>query len=651
MADAGAIRSARAAVEIFADDTMLVRGLRAASVKLRNWAASVTRAGLYMASVGGVVAGTAVKLAHSWATAGASLLDVSQRTGLTTETLSELQYAARQTGTDIGSIEAITKRMQRNLTDAAAGSRMAADALARLGLNAADLVGKHPDEQFVTIAKALADIRDPTERAALAMQLLGRSGTAILPMLRRGGAEFDALRERARKLGLVIGREEAEAADNLDDAFTDLTLTVNRLLGAVGQALAPILGAVATQLADVAAWTRRVVREHGEAIVTVFKWSVGLFAAGKAMLLFGAALRAVGAVVGIVVSVVSAIGALPALIVTAGIGLLSLTDTGKRVSDSIKTSFGAVKDLVLDVWSALMTALGAGDVDAAVEVVKATCNLAWVEITNGFKLRWRQAWDYGLMVVTETIIAAKAAWAAVDFGRKSVGTWLEGKIGPEVITAGKQIAEHWRYAGATVGNVAKLLAVPFTSLKLKDVLTDFREAEKQFHADMTEAKDWLAQATSGPGAETTRDIMNKIRREFEANLAEYGKQAQEAETAATESNKHTLEELNKQREEALQRLDEAIDAARHAPERMEHKARAAAEAAAGVEVLQEPRAKRAVAEAASITTSIGAFSGAVASLLARAWPGQAKLLSAAEQTARNTRDIADQIDDIRAEFD
>ena len=53
--NSGAIRAGRAFVELFADDSRLVRGLRSAERKLKGWGAGVKDIGRKMAEVGAAV--------------------------------------------------------------------------------------------------------------------------------------------------------------------------------------------------------------------------------------------------------------------------------------------------------------------------------------------------------------------------------------------------------------------------------------------------------------------------------------------------------------------------------------------------------------------------------------------------------------------
>ena len=69
------------------------------------------------------------------------------------------------------------------LTEAAKGSDHARDTLFQLGLSMADLRKLSPEDQFTLIADRLSKVENTTRRAALAMEIFGRGGTELLPML------------------------------------------------------------------------------------------------------------------------------------------------------------------------------------------------------------------------------------------------------------------------------------------------------------------------------------------------------------------------------------------------------------------------------------------------------------------------------------
>ncbi|MCJ7543367.1 MAG: hypothetical protein MUP47_02185, partial [Phycisphaerae bacterium] len=192
MVDTGRIRAGRAYVELLADDSKLAAGLRAAAGKLRAFGATIQAAGLRMMALGGAILAPLALSVRNFANVGSALHDMSQRTGLSVEALSALSYAAEQSGADIESLEKGIRKMQRTITDAAGGSKSAADALGSLGLTVKDLAGLAPEKQFRLLADRLDKVADATAKAALAMEIFGRSGTALLPMLRGGAAGLQA---------------------------------------------------------------------------------------------------------------------------------------------------------------------------------------------------------------------------------------------------------------------------------------------------------------------------------------------------------------------------------------------------------------------------------------------------------------------------
>jgi len=83
-------------------------------------------------------------------------------------------------------LETTTQKLaaaQDTLSTAQAGTAsdtgLAAKAFQQLGLNITDLQKMSPDQQFMTIANALANVTDKTQQSALAQAVLGKIGKLI----------------------------------------------------------------------------------------------------------------------------------------------------------------------------------------------------------------------------------------------------------------------------------------------------------------------------------------------------------------------------------------------------------------------------------------------------------------------------------------
>src|SRR3990172_2143715 len=139
MASAQGIRAGRAFVELFADDTKLVRGLKAAERKLKAFGAGVRSIGTKLFALGAGIIAPLVSASKVFADMGSDLVDMSQRTGTSVEALSELGYAAEQSGSDLATLEGGLRKMQKAIVAASNGSKSAQESLARLGLSAEQL--------------------------------------------------------------------------------------------------------------------------------------------------------------------------------------------------------------------------------------------------------------------------------------------------------------------------------------------------------------------------------------------------------------------------------------------------------------------------------------------------------------------------------
>ena len=115
----GAIRAGRAFVELFADDSKLVRGLKRAAAKLQAFGASVRNMGLKLAALGAAVVTPLLASTKVFAKMGDDLAKMAARTGFSVETLSELGFAADLGGASMADLEKSIRRMQASIVDAA----------------------------------------------------------------------------------------------------------------------------------------------------------------------------------------------------------------------------------------------------------------------------------------------------------------------------------------------------------------------------------------------------------------------------------------------------------------------------------------------------------------------------------------------------
>jgi hypothetical protein len=121
MASAQAVRAGAAYVELSIRDNRLTKGLAAAAAKLKAFGAGLTGLGTQLLGVGAALATPFALAAKLFADMGSDLVDMSQRTGVSVEALSELGFAAEQSGADMETLEAGLRKMQKFVVEAADG--------------------------------------------------------------------------------------------------------------------------------------------------------------------------------------------------------------------------------------------------------------------------------------------------------------------------------------------------------------------------------------------------------------------------------------------------------------------------------------------------------------------------------------------------
>ena len=275
-----------------------MKGLAEAKKGLTNFGSGIASVGKWVAAMGAVITAPILAATHTWATAGEEILHMSQRTGLAVEKLSELKYAAAESGVSAEELEHGIVKLQKAIGRLSATPESTA-ALQRLGISLAEIRGKSPDEQFALIADKISRISDPTDRASAALALFGKSGAGMLPMLMRGRAGLAALTAEAREWGFVVSKKSAEGAAELAGSFRRLELVTTGIWKTLGSALGP----ATKEFTDILARNLRTVKEwlaaNGDIVRTVFKWAsavvlggTALYGLGKAFMLAGSAIGA-----------------------------------------------------------------------------------------------------------------------------------------------------------------------------------------------------------------------------------------------------------------------------------------------------------------------------------------------------------------------
>lgn len=170
---------------------------------------------------------------------GGELNDLAARTGITAGKLMVLRQAFLNSGMSADQVGPAVNRLQKALTGASADGEDTAGIFGQLGLSLAQLNDLSPDQQFERVAKAINKLSDPSQRAAAAMKIFGRSGGEMLALFNDSGAFGDA----ASQVGTQADIMDRNAA-LFDDISDKLALASQKMQGffvGVADYVAPVL--------------------------------------------------------------------------------------------------------------------------------------------------------------------------------------------------------------------------------------------------------------------------------------------------------------------------------------------------------------------------------------------------------------------------
>lgn len=132
---------------------------------------------------------------------------VSQKTGISVQTLSDLKAAAENNGVNFEHLDSSLKKFSVSLAKANYGNAEGEAGFKKLGVSLKDSNGnaKTSGEVLLDLADGFSKMKDGPAKAAAAVAIFGRAGTDIVPVLNQGRAAIEGF-------GLKISDDFADRA-------------------------------------------------------------------------------------------------------------------------------------------------------------------------------------------------------------------------------------------------------------------------------------------------------------------------------------------------------------------------------------------------------------------------------------------------------
>jgi transcriptional regulator with XRE-family HTH domain len=207
------------------------------------------KVGSFAKGIGGLVVGAFAfdKLLSAMSAAidrGDQLQDLANKFGISASQLQLLGNAAELSGASLESVAAALNKAAVN-AQKAGGDKNLAEGFAKIGISLSDLQKASPQDILMKFADAAASGAIQGEEFSLAVQLMGRSATDLLPTLRQGS---DAIQAQGQAMGVwsdttiaalgaasdaikVIGNVWTLAFGNIVASILPATAALARFLG------------------------------------------------------------------------------------------------------------------------------------------------------------------------------------------------------------------------------------------------------------------------------------------------------------------------------------------------------------------------------------------------------------------------------------
>jgi hypothetical protein len=188
----------------------------------------------------------------------------SQKIGVSVEALSGLKFAADLSGVSFENLQVGLAKLSVNIDKFNTGTKTAVETFNRLQLDPSRFTST--EETLSAIADRFAELPDGATKTALAIEVFGKSGRDLIPLLNQGSAGIKSLTDEAAKLGLVIDTNTARAAEKFNDDLKRLTSVATGFRNQVAVELLPVLTDLADAFATVTKETINLRSQGGESV-------------------------------------------------------------------------------------------------------------------------------------------------------------------------------------------------------------------------------------------------------------------------------------------------------------------------------------------------------------------------------------------------
>ena len=428
--------------------------LRAMSEQFKEMGTKLTSAGQAMQGLSTAAAAVAASIGALTVKSGKWADDMNTMSKVYSLSTGELQkYSAAADLVDV-SVEDIAKshlKLEKQMLSASKGTGASAEAFEKLGVEVTNADGtlRDGDAVWQDTIKALGNMKNETERDALAMQLMGKSAANLNPLIEDGGKTYKEVADTLAKYDLdFIDQETLDNANAFNDsldmiktvglvAFQQLGTQLAAYLAPAMEKVVDIAGRLASWFANLSPQTQAIIAAIAAVVAVLSPLLIGL---GKLSFAISSILSLMATIGPAVSGVIAAFGPwaiVIAAVIAAGVLLY-------KHWDEIKAKAIELKNKLVGTWNNIKTS-----VLNAVESLK-----------NGLTEKWNAIKSTAESIWNSIKSAASTAWNAIKSAMTDPIEKARDKI--------KGIIEKIKgWFPISIGNVMNNLKLPHFSISGK----------------------------------------------------------------------------------------------------------------------------------------------------------------------------------------
>lgn len=289
----------------------------------------------------------------------AHLAELAKQTGIATDELSKLQFAAKLEGVD--DLSTALAKLSVSSQQAAAGNKQLLGTFNAIGISVEDLRNLTPDQLLLKVADGFAKYADGAAKVTVARELLGRGGAQLVAFFDQGSAAISAQGQELQKLGGVITPEASAAAKEYEDNLIRLKAAFTGIIDQSLIVIVPLLKSFTDEALDTAKSTN-TLSDSVQTLVTSFKLIVtGATTIVTAFEVVGKGIGGVAAVVSSAIDKMSvsssqlAAGPFTAIATNFAIALAKSGAAATAATDDIAETVGGAATKVSDLWGGALS--------------------------------------------------------------------------------------------------------------------------------------------------------------------------------------------------------------------------------------------------------------------------------------------------------